>query len=55
MTVSRPALLVSALITLLLAYPAFAGEESGQMTSGQILAHPEVKGAIAAIYAFKET
>jgi CubicO group peptidase (beta-lactamase class C family) len=54
MTVSRPALLVSALITLLLAYPTFADEESGQITSEQILAHPEVKGALAAIDAFIE-
>jgi CubicO group peptidase (beta-lactamase class C family) len=54
MTVSRPVLLVLALIALLLAYPAFADEESGQMTSEQILAHPEVKGALAAIDAFIE-
>ena len=54
MTVSKPALLVSALVTFLLAYPAFADEKSGQMTSGQILAHPEVKGALAAIDAFVE-
>ena len=40
MTVSRSILLASALITLLLAYPTFADEESGQITSEQILAHP---------------
>ena len=54
MTVSRPALLVSVLIILLLACPAFADEKSSQATSEQILVHPEVKGALAAIDAFIE-
>lgn len=54
MTFSRPALLVTALITLLLAYPVFADEKSTHATSEQILAHPEVKGAFAAIDAFIE-
>lgn len=54
MTISKPALLVTALITLLLAFPVFADEESAQATSEQILAHPEVKGALTAIDAFIE-
>jgi len=47
-------LLVSILITLLFAYPAFANEESGQLTSEQILAHPEIKGALAFMTKFRE-
>ena len=48
----RSNLLVSVVVTLLTAFPATADDDA--LTKEQILAHPEVAGAIAAIDAYVE-
>ena len=50
MNKSIPALIASTLATLLVAFPAFA--EDAPPTKEQLLAHPDVMGAIAAIDAY---
>ena len=53
MNKSIPALVASTLATLLVASPTFA--EDAPPTKEQLLAHPDVMGAIAAIDAYLAT
>jgi len=54
MAAARNALIVSVFLTLLAGYPAIATDEAGTPTTTELLAHPEVLGALAAIDAWIE-
>lgn len=54
MTVSGKALIISIFLTLLAGFPALAADETEAPTTAELLAHPDVIGALAAIDAWVE-